>query len=333
MQAFFKALIDRDKSFQEVASAARVYEDQAADLVAEVLAPELEEGEEMPDLRLLQRLARRALERRHRRLETAGENLQDQQVRVRVSREDLDGVTGAGHDVLAGLRLAFKGFFGKARSENFLGVRGETSRAPLPLGRQLNRAAARLLDDERELPAAKLAIKNFRRTDQARQLAARSAALSDAFKRWTAATKEADGLLVEKQRALEDYDGTFVKIAGWFAAFYQLAGREPWARGVRPSGHRKGRTIASLKIGRPRKKRARAPKAEAAAATPPPAPPAAAEPRSGPTAVLRPVPVEVVSEPAGLEIAAVTSRPARTRRPLPAIRRLLSFIGSRDRTD
>ncbi len=148
----------------------------------------------MPDLRLLQRLARRALERRHRRLEAAGENLLDQQVRIRGHKQDLDKLTASGHGLVADLRLAFHGFFGKEPSENFLGLRGETSRAPLPLLRQLDRAAARLLDSERDLPAPKLSIKDFRRSDQARQLAARSAALAEAFKRSTKAGKVGDGM-------------------------------------------------------------------------------------------------------------------------------------------
>ncbi len=280
------------------------------------------------------------MERRHRRLTRAGENLLDQQVEVQQCKWDLEEATAAGHEVVADLRLGLKGLFGKKPSENFIGLRGETSREPLPLGRQLDRAAARLLDSGRPLPAARLAVKGFERADQARQLAARSSALDDAYKGWVTAVKVDAGLLDEKRKALEDFNETFVRVGGWFAAFYQLAGREDWARGVRPSRHRKGRTIAGMKIGRPRKKRRRR-KAQAAdeqATASPPATPAAAEPRPGPSVVLRPVPMEVVPGnghektrlPAVLEIDAVRSRDDRSRPPLPVVRRFLSFLGRRE---
>ena len=46
----------------EIASAARAYEDVAAGGVAELFAPELAEGEKIPDLPLLQRLPQRTAE-------------------------------------------------------------------------------------------------------------------------------------------------------------------------------------------------------------------------------------------------------------------------------
>ncbi len=66
-----KAILDRKKSAVAIVAASQRWATDTAERLAELLRPELAEGETLPDLALLLRLLGRALARRWRRLEAA----------------------------------------------------------------------------------------------------------------------------------------------------------------------------------------------------------------------------------------------------------------------
>ena len=322
MKGFFTSLDERERSAAEVDGVFRSNAALTAEKMIEWLEPELLQGETMPDVELLQLLVQRALARRSAALSEAGETLLE--LRQEVQEEKAAAVDAAreARAQVVDLRAAFKGFFGTRRASNFLGLRGATSRDPIALEKQARRAAARLRDETRELQPARLAVGELDRESLARPLEHRADALDEAETRLVSARKHADMAQLLKDRALADYNETFVRVTTWFVGLYRLVGLNYLARAVRPSGHRKGRTFADVQRRRkkPRNKAGEDSTASTAEkVTDVRALPAAVEAR----------PLEIAApevEPEVIEVATVESGRARLL-PFAPLRRALRFFG------
>ncbi len=245
MKGLYTSLDERERSAIAVDVVFRRNARFIAERVIALLEPELLAGEVMPDVELLQLLVRRVLARRLKRLSEAGESLIEKRQQAAELKQTSAAETRDTRALVVDLRAAFKGFFGTRRAANFLGLRGATSRDPVEIQRQAKRAVARLLDPDRELPAARLAT-GLDRQSLARPIKKHADAMADAETGLVSARKRVDMALFMKDQALADYNDLFVKITTLFEGLYRLVDMEVLARKVRPSGHRKGRTFADV---------------------------------------------------------------------------------------
>ncbi len=139
-------IIERKKSATTVVMASTRWASPTAAELADFLGPELEDGETMPDLELLQKLFGRALARRWNLLEAADEAHISAAVRHRRSLAERGAALKKLYRVVVNLRMLICGVSGVAPTRRLLGLRGRISLDPVVLLRQAGRTVDRLLE-------------------------------------------------------------------------------------------------------------------------------------------------------------------------------------------
>ncbi len=242
---------DRRKSVTEILSANRKFAGSTARALEDLLAPVLHADKPMPDLVYLQQLFADALDRGWRRLWQADETCHGAQAYHHAMITARDDEARELYREVVDLRIILRGRFSSAPSKNFIGLRGDTSRDPVVLLRQADRAVARLRDRARATPPPKVApsaTSHMRapgatiasRRCWATPLAEAADVLRGTIDRVAAFAKQLEAARLERKRALESFNDTFVLIAGLFEALYLVTGRPDRAKWVRPSKHRPG---------------------------------------------------------------------------------------------
>ncbi len=259
-------ILDRQKSILNVRRAQSRNAAPTAAALADLLAPELRDGERLPDFDLSQELFVRALERRWQRLTAAEEARLDAEQRLARQVELRDEAVSRLYHEVGHLRMVLKGIFGAEAAALLIALTGDTSRDPLRLLRQAWRAVGLLLDVSLPLPPSKAPRSEDDRRRWAAPVAAAAKALEPLVEAASLATKALDAARLERKRALESFNAAFVGIAGWLAATYLVSGREVWAQAIQPSGWRKGLTHAVARKQRPKAAQAPDVKAEPARA-------------------------------------------------------------------
>ncbi len=238
---------ERQIACQSVLSSSRRLAASTARAVADVLTPELEEGRPLPDLVYQQKLWASVLDRRWQTLSAADEACHD----ARADRHSLVGERDADISLLyrelVDLRTLLRGRFGLEPGRLFIGLRGATSRDPVVILRQADRAVARLRDSTRELPASKIPVQPTARIRWATPVADAAKALHGSVARAGLAVKKLDAARLNRRRALKDFNTVFVQVAGWFEAQYRAIGRDDLAEKVRPSRRHPGLTYHQVK--------------------------------------------------------------------------------------
>lgn len=232
---------DRHKSVAELLSANRQFARSTASDLEDLLTPELEDGRPLPDLVYLQQLLAAALERRWHRLSAADETFDDARSQRHTLIDERDGDVALLYREVVDLRTVLRGRFGAKPSKRFIGLRGDTSRDPVVIQRQADRAVARLRNLDRPLPASKVRPSGADRIRWANPVAAAADALRATVGRVVDAVKQLDAARLERKRALASFNDAFVGIAGTFEAIYRLTGRDDRAEVVRPSRQHPGR--------------------------------------------------------------------------------------------
>ncbi len=236
-------LIDRHKSLTEVVSTGRRFARSTARALKKLVTPVQEEGRPLPDFAYAKRLLAAALERRWDRLAADDEALNDAEMHRHALIDQRDGEVQVLRREVVDLRLVLRGRFGAEPAKNFSGLRGETSYDPVVLQRQADRAVTRLRDLSRPLPAARLRTSGAMRLRWAAPVADGAEALRATVTRVIGSFKRVDFVRLERQRALADFNDSFVTVAGWFEAVYRLVGRHDLADRVRPSKKYPGLTF------------------------------------------------------------------------------------------
>ncbi len=233
-----KSVIDREKSVTAVVTASQRWAPSTAAALADLLRPELADGETLPDLELLQRLFGRALARRWERLQASDQAHLSARARLRLLLAERGAALRALYRRVADLRTLMRGVFGAEQARRLLGLAGKTSRDPLVLLRQAARALARLLDAP--LPAAGFEPTGHDRTRWASPVEAAARDLEASRAAASLAGKRLEAAKAERRRALEDFNAVFVEVAAWLAGTYRAAGRADRAAAVRPCRRRPG---------------------------------------------------------------------------------------------
>jgi hypothetical protein len=223
-----------------VLDSSRAWQASTAEALDALLRPELADGEAMPDLELLQRLFRRALDRHWRRLQAADDRCLVATHRRRTLVGRLKAARRKLGRAIAGLRAHLTDRFGAADAAGVFVLRGETSEVPEALVRQGRHVVDRLCDPAQSLPDSPYPPTMADRRRWAEPIRDAVDALGQALARASRARKEAETATAMRRRLREPYDELFVGVTSWLEACYRLAGREDRAAAVRPSKRRKG---------------------------------------------------------------------------------------------
>ncbi len=242
---------DRQKSVTDVLATHRRFARASARALEDLVAPVLDPGKPAPDFVYLQQLLADSLDLRWRHLSEADDACCDAQAERRALITVRDGEVALLYREVVDLRTILRGRFGAAPSKNFIGLRGDTSRDPLVILRQAERAIARLRDAGRTPPPSKLPSSLTTRRRWALPVAEAAGVLRATVARVTTAVKVADAALLERRRALAGFNDAFVLIAGLFEAVYRLVGRPDLAQEVRPSRRHPGKTYLQVKRAKP----------------------------------------------------------------------------------
>ena len=238
-----KAILDRKRSATAVITASHTWAPATAESLAELLRPELAEGETLPDLELLQRLFGRALARRWRCLESSDQSHVKARERAGRHRGERASALAALYRRVVDLRRLLRGIFGAAPARRLLGLAGETSRDEVVLLRQAEQSTARLGDACRALPPACFTPAAGDRARWTAPVEAATETLRSAGARASRTIKEMEAAAADRRRALAAYNDVFARVAGWLECSYRAAGHDPYADLVRPSKRRPGRLL------------------------------------------------------------------------------------------
>ncbi len=228
-------IIERKESATTVVTASTRWAPSTAAELADFLRPELEEGETLPDLELLQKLFGRALARRWNRLDAADATHASAAARYRRLLAERGAAVKALYRGVVDLRTLMRGIFGAAPARRLLGLGGKTSSDPVVLLRQAQRSMERLLDaslprSDRNQPT------DLDRAYWAAPVVVLARSLETARARASLAAKELEAMAAERRRAIDDFNAALARVGGWLAATYRAAGRADRAAAVRPSG-------------------------------------------------------------------------------------------------
>ena len=235
-----QTITEHEKTFSKLLAACTSWAGVTTAKLEELLRPGLAEGESMPDLALVQKLFGRALERHWQQLLHAHDGVEDAVSRHRTLLGERDAAVRTLYGLLSDLRAYLRRYFG-ASVVWLLALRGETSRDPVVLLRQADRAVNRLRNLSRPLPAVviKLSRRQVASATDREAWAAPVADAAEVLRRLVAqaslAAKAVDMARFDRRQALKGYNATFLNVAGWLEATYRAAGLEKLAKKVRPS--------------------------------------------------------------------------------------------------
>ena len=235
-------ITDRKESTIQVRSTGRRFARMTARALGEEFTPALTEGRHLPDFEHAQELAVATLEMRWQQLSAADETAIEAAERRSELVVERNAATSRLYREVGHLRMVLEGIFGAAPAARLIGLPGATSQDPVKLLRQADRAVARLRDLSRALPPSRRQRSAADRERWAAPVASASRLLHHLVTGVTRAAKELDAARLERRQALEDFNGSFVRLAGLMAAVYRAAERDDLADAIRPSKQYPGLT-------------------------------------------------------------------------------------------
>ncbi len=190
------------------------------------------------------RIARRLAHLRHA-FQSSREMLERVRDENRRWRRRRDRTFEALYDLVKRARGFCRNFYGKARADEFLGLRGQLPREPGELHLAAGPILHRLEDGEWPMPRRQVELKGFtvERQELAEDFADRYCELGTALDALDAGeTREAIALAV-KERAKEAFKTFQAKSARFLEAGLELAGLDDLVATVRPGVGRRGRPV------------------------------------------------------------------------------------------
>ncbi len=239
--------IQRQRAITDLVASLAALGDTAAGSLEECLRPVLEEGEEMPDLRLLFRLLERLAGRAGCDLDVADGDRFVRALRLKVLQEETRRAKAELHGEMVTVRKALVDLYGSAHVRFRFGLAERTPRGTADLADEALRLASRLSDQDLALPAPLIAglapdpkrwIETLKpRVERLERL------LEERLRRRVGAT---DGVLAQRQ-ALQACDETYLRVAHAAEALLRLGGERELARRLRPKAKRKPRRPAIVR--------------------------------------------------------------------------------------
>jgi hypothetical protein len=235
-----KLVTDRQKSARAVAAAASTHGATVGEALRGLLAPHLQDGEQMPDAGLLCLLVGRLLLSQNEKLVAADGAHEAELSDDTAPREAREQAAFRVRQVLVDLRATVAAVHGSAGLKQ-LGLTGATPVDPSVLAVEGATVLKNLEDTTLSLPAPRRGT-SLDRQAFADELREHLLPLQSALAAVAREAREAETTLAAKQAAMVANDRAFSLGAAWLTATFSLAGREDLATRVRPSVRQPGQT-------------------------------------------------------------------------------------------
>lgn len=238
-----KQVTDRSKSALAVAAAGRTHAADVATALSDLFSPQLEQGESMPDIELLIKLAARTLDVADKNMVAADEahirELADDAPSRDARYESADGLS----DELVELREWLAGLYGAKSLERF-GFAGPTPADPVALSRFAGSVVTALQDQKTPWPKPRQSGLNWDPSDTIARIESKRAELDKHIEDVAREVREGQATQRTKNDAIAAYDERFGRVATFLVGIFRLAGETALADRVRPSSRRRGQTAA-----------------------------------------------------------------------------------------
>jgi len=244
-----KLVQKREKSSQAVATSFQAHGDQVSGKLGELLRPYLEEGEELPDLKLFMGLVTKHMAGVTTGMKTASDAHEEEIADDAMPRQELEESRLLLRSKFIASRANIETQFGRVGLKT-LGIEGQTPNELEELVTAGKRLVKNLRDPHLELPPPLMASLAPNRAGLADEVDAASTALTRAKGKVAAEARELEGTLAVKHRSMDAHDQTFGRCARWLEATYELAGAQELAGRIRPSTRSPG-TLDSVSEGSP----------------------------------------------------------------------------------
>ena len=231
--------IERRRAVTDLAASLAAQGDTAAASLEERLATVLEEGEEMPDLRLLLRLLERLVKRAGDDLDEADGDRFVRAMRLKALQEEARKNKAELHGEVVKVRKTLVDLYGSKHVRFQFGLGERTPRGTAGLADEARRLAARLAHPELVLPEPQAAGLTPDVGGWVRSLAAPAARLGRLVTELECRRVGAGDGVLEQRRSLAACDQTYLRVARTAEALFSLAGETELARRLRPKAQRK----------------------------------------------------------------------------------------------
>ncbi|MEM7586874.1 MAG: hypothetical protein AAF560_26020 [Acidobacteriota bacterium] len=231
---FLRMVKDRLRQCEAVENAIRHHGQRVADVVSVRFQTLLPEGREIPDFWQLQLFLLDLLQGRKEQMAAAEQAHVDELADDAEPRGRRDRFLARLGSQMVGMRSAFAGIY-RPEDIELLGFPRRIARDPESLLRQADRLIQRLNDPSLVLPVSQFGAAALAPVEMAQALVPDVESLRTALVDVGREVKEAQATLIDRDRAIAEFDAIFLWIARTLESLYRLAGEDGLANRVRPS--------------------------------------------------------------------------------------------------
>lgn len=161
-------------------------------------------------------------------------------------RQERDRLTDTEYQRFKIVRHTVEGLYGTEKGFPLAGIQGRTPRGPKALALQMQQTADFFGGRSRSLPGIEVNGFQIDPSVMATDLSGRAAGLRDVLVTINRVRKESQGCCMVKDRAMAQFDQTFLWVARILEGLFNLVGEHELALQVRPSTRRPGRRAVDV---------------------------------------------------------------------------------------
>ncbi len=235
-----KQVTDRQKSADSIIAAVDTNGPAVDTALQSLLTPHLREGEVLPDGALFLTLVARALGAEKQKLITADETHEAELLDDEPHRKARDSAAEALRQEVIDLREVLTGIYGSTFAAQI--VPGTTPRDPVVLARFTQSIEKTLASAA--LPTSRIKGATLDKVEALATLGALRQTLEQALQAVVREARESQATQVQKDQAMDAFDGAFSASAMVVSGALRLAGKHELSAKLRPSARRPGQTAS-----------------------------------------------------------------------------------------